>query len=311
MHARKAKVAAIMLSTAVLSQSVAYGSYTAYAASTSASSTKATTATVSTLDTLGSITLKSSFSVKLTDVGFLTQDGGNILTYTLSYYNGSGNSINLIDFFSKVTTSGGTVVQGRAIASSATIKSIPPKSSQAITYYVNVGKANSLKGVNISLFGWDFTKSDYQKKIGTFTLPTSYSQAIARGQSKKVTLNNLPVTTKAESLQIYKDNGKVYAKVGVSFTNQGNKVLSNTGLKGYLASAGGSVFELTLDDASSNIKIQPQEKKTLYYLTEIPSYMNTDNMILQFAGEDPLLKIAYPVVSYNLPAATTNSNSNP
>lgn len=92
-------------------------------------------------------------------------------------------------------------------------------------------------------------------------MPVAFSQAVARGQSKKITLNNQPVTTKTESLQIYKYNGKVYAKVGVSLTNQGTKVLSDPGLKGYLASAGGSVFELTLDDTSSNYKVQPQEKR--------------------------------------------------
>lgn len=40
-------------------------------------------------------------------------------------------------------------------------------------------------------------------------------------------------------------------------------------------------------------------------MTEIPSYMKTDNMTLQFAGEDTSLKIALPIVTYNLPAATT------
>lgn len=302
MHVRRRKVAAVLLSTAVLSQSAAYG---AYAASTSTQATKtAVTAAISTLDKLGSIALKTNISAKLTDVGLLAQDGGNILTYTLSYYNGSSSSINLVDFFSKVITSGGTVIQGTPVTSSSTIKSIASKSSQSITYYVNIGKANSLKGVKIALYGWDFSSTDYQKKLGTFTLPVAYSQAIPRGQSKQLTLNNLSVTTKAESLQIYKYNGKVYAKVGVSFTNQGSKVLSDTGLKGYLASAGGSVFELTLDDASTSYKVQPQEKKTIYYLTEIPSYMKTDNMTLQFTSEDTSLKIALPVVSYNLPAAT-------
>lgn len=155
------KVAAVLLSTAVLSQSAAYG---AHAASAGTTSTKvATTASVSALDKLGSIALKTNISAKLTDVSLLTQDGGNILTYTLSYSNGSNASLNLVDFFSKVTTSGGTVIQGSPITSSATIQSIAAKSSQSITYYVNIGKSTSLNGVKISLYGWDFNTTDYQK----------------------------------------------------------------------------------------------------------------------------------------------------
>lgn len=68
MHARRTKVAVIILSAAVLSQASAYG---AYAASTTTSSTKtATTTTVSTLDKLGLIALKSNFSVKLSELAF-------------------------------------------------------------------------------------------------------------------------------------------------------------------------------------------------------------------------------------------------
>ncbi|ULO06054.1 hypothetical protein H1230_23875 [Paenibacillus sp. 19GGS1-52] len=303
MHKRRKTYALVLLSAAVLSQTVSYG---AYAATTGTSAVKAaTTATVFTLDKLGSISLKSNVSTKLTDVSLFAQDSGNILTYTLTYYNGNSSSVNLIDFFSKVTTTGGTVIQGSPITASAAIKTISANSSQSVTYYVNVGKATKINGVKISLYGWDFSSADYQKRLGTFTVPSTYSSAVARGQSKKVTLSNLPITTKAESLQIYKYNGKAYAKIGVSLANLGTKVLSDTGLKGYLASSGGSVFELTLDDSSSGYKIQPQEKKTLYYLTEIPSYMKTDNMALLFAQEDTTLKIDLPVVSYKLPAAAT------
>lgn len=303
MHKRRKTYAIVLLSTAVLSQTVSYG---AYAASTGTSAvTAATTATVATLDKLGSIALKSGLSTKLTDVGLFAQDSGNILTYTLTYYNGNSSSINLVDFFSKVTTTGGTVIQGSPVTASATIKKVAANSSQSVTYYVNIGKATKVNGVKVSLFGWDFSSADYQKRLGTFTIPATYSSAVARGQSKKVTLSNLPVTTKAESLQIYKYNGKVYAKIGVSLANLGTKVLSDTGLIGYLASSGGSVFELSLDDSSSGYKIQPQEKKILYYLTEIPSYMKTDNMALLFAQEDTTLKIDLPVVSYKLPAAAT------
>ncbi|OMD10886.1 hypothetical protein, partial [Paenibacillus odorifer] len=66
MHVRRIKVAAVLLSTAVLSQSAAYGAHAASAGTTSPK--VATTATVSALDKLGSIALKTNISAKLTDV---------------------------------------------------------------------------------------------------------------------------------------------------------------------------------------------------------------------------------------------------
>ncbi|QUL54874.1 hypothetical protein KDC22_32350 [Paenibacillus tritici] len=292
------KYAVAMLSLAVLSQSMAFGAYTA-AAGPSAGT--AASAAVPTLEGIGAVSLKNGVSVRLLDAALQPQEGGNILTYTLNYYNQSNSSVSLIDYFSRVTTSSGAVIQGKPVTSSAAIKSIPANSSQPVTYYVNAGQAAKLNGVRISLFGWDFSQANYQKKLGMFTIPGSYSTVIARGQSKKLVLGEMPVISKAESLQIIKTNGKVYARVGVSLSNSGTKVLKDTGLKGYLVSAGGSRFELNADKA--DYQIQPKEKRTLYYLADIPAYTKLDHMSLQFVREDSTLQLKLPVAEYKLPVA--------
>lgn len=179
-------------------------------------------------------------------------------------------------------------------------------SSQIVTYYVNIGESTKLNGTKVTLLKWDFSSQDYQKKLGEFAIPASYSVVVPQGQSKKLTLDNLQVDIKAESMQRLKRNGKVYMRVGVSYTNLGKKVLSNSTYIAYLRSAGGSVFELKQEDASSSFDVQSQEKKTIYYLTEVPSYMKTEHMILQFAQEDEALKIMLPVKSFKLPSVTTS-----
>ncbi|SIR71302.1 hypothetical protein SAMN05421578_1411, partial [Paenibacillus macquariensis] len=240
MHKRRETYVAVLL-LVILSQSIAYR---AYAASPISAASKSTTTEVFTLDKLGSIALQSNVSVKLMDISILAQPSGNILTYTLRYSNGSGSNVSLVDYFSKVTTTGGTVVQGSPITSDATKKSVPAMSSLSVTYYVNIGKATKVNGAKVSIFGWDFNSADYQKRLGVFTVPANYSMVAAKGQSKNIMMNDLPVTTKAESLQMIKLNGKVYMRVGVSLANSGTKVLSDPGYKAYLTSAGGTVFEL-------------------------------------------------------------------
>ncbi len=305
MHKPIKTYAAVLLSTVVLSQSIAYVAYAASALGSSAPKST-TVAPAFTLDKLGSIALKSDVSVKLTDMDIFAQPSGNILIYTLSYSNGSGSNVALFDYFSKVTTTGGTVVQGKPITSDASKKTVPRSGNQTITYYVNIGKATKGNGVKVSIFGWDFSSSNFQKQLGVFTIPDKYLFVVPQGQSQKIMMDNLPVTSKAESLQMVKLNGKVYMKVGVSLANLGKEVLSDPGYKAYLKSAGGSIFELKLDDASSTFKVQPQEKKTIYYLAEVPSYIKTDNMILQFAQKDETLKVTLPFKSFKLPSVTTS-----
>lgn len=297
MHKSPKAYAVVLLSAMLLSQPFANSTY---AASTSDSATA-----VFTLDKLGTIALKNNVNVKLIDMDIIEQPSGNILIYTLSYSNGSNNSVAHVDYFSRVTTTGGAVIQGKPVTRDVTKKNIPPKSSQIVTYYVNIGQSTKLNGTKVTLLKWDFSSQDYQKKLGEFAIPASYSVVVPQGQSKKLTMDNLLVNIKAESLQRLKRNGKVYMRVGVSFTNLDKKVLSGSTYIAYLKSVGGSVFELKQEDARSSINVQSQEKKTVYYLTEVPSYMKTEHMILQFAQEDETLKIMLPVKSFKLPALTT------
>ncbi len=308
MHKRSKAYVLLLLSTFAVSQFPGLTGSAAYAAAAGTAAVKTTAAAVtesSTLAKLSPMNLGASFSVKLSDARVFAQDSGNILTYTLTYTNSSSTSVNLVNFFSKVVTTGGSVIKGTAVSADSTVKKIAGKETKSVTYYANIGKAASVKGLKINMYGWNFSAANYEQRIGTFTVPSNYSAAALQGESKKTELGSVPATTQASSLQIYKYNGKVYAKVGYSITNLGTRVLSDPGYSMYLKSSGGSVFTLALDASSSEYKIQPQQKKTLYFMTEIPAYMNTSKMELQIARLDEGLKLYLPVASYSLPPSVT------
>lgn len=307
MHRPKKTYAFIMLSAAMLSHGFALDVYGASTTGHSVSKSVAAAASSFTLDKLGSVPLKQNVSVELTEMDIFTQPDGNILVYTLRYRNSSGSRVDLIDYFSQVTTPSGTSVKGKNVTSDAAKRTVPANSSLSVTYYANVGKSTKVNGIRVSMFGWDFGSANYQKKLGHFTIPAEYSTEVPIGQSKKITMNHLPVTAKVDTLQRYAINGKVYIRLGLGLTNGGTKVLSDPGYKAYLKSAGGSVFELISDSASTGYKLQPQESGVISYWTEIPSTMQTNGMTLQLAQEDEALKIRVPVQSFKLPAASTEA----
>lgn len=305
MHRSKKTCAVIMLSAAMLSHWFAIDVHGASAAGYSGSKSAAAASSL-TLDKLGSVTLKQNVSVKLTGMDIFNQPGGNILVYTLRYSNSSGSRVDLIDYFSQVSTPSGTTGKGKRVTSDAVIRTVPANSSLSATYYVNIGPSNKVNGIKLSMFGWDFDSANYQKKLGQITIPAEYSSAVPIGKSKKLTMNQLPVTAKADTLQRYPINGKVYIRLGLRLTNGGTKALSDPGYKAYLKSAGGSVFELIPDSASTGYKLQPQESSVIFYWAEIPSKIKTNGMTLQLAQEDEALKINLPVQSFKLPAAATD-----
>lgn len=114
MHKPLKTYTVVLLSAMMLSQPLANSIY--------AAPTGASTAAVFTLDKLGSIALKNNVNVKLIDMNILEQPSGNILIYTLSYSNSSTNSVAYVDYFSRVTTTGGTVIQGKPVTRDVTKK---------------------------------------------------------------------------------------------------------------------------------------------------------------------------------------------
>ena len=50
--------------------------------------------------------------------------------------------------------------------------------------------------------------------------------------------------------------------------------------------------------------VQPKEKKLIYYITEVPSYLKTAGLRFLWTENDDTLKLSLPVASFKLPAAT-------
>ncbi|MEK4852386.1 hypothetical protein NST04_21235 [Paenibacillus sp. FSL H7-0756] len=252
-----------------------------------------------------SVPMGAGVTAVLENINIWSQPGGSILSYTLKYTNSGNSSASLMHYFSRVVTPGGSVLPGNPLGADALKKKVGAKESLSVTYYVNVGQTSSLQGIKISMLVWDAKTKGYLKQTGSFGVPANYSTTAPVGTSLSTIMNDIPVAASADSLQLYKYSGKVYAKVGVSLTNKGNKVLSDPGYSAYLVSASGTSFELALSGTQADYSIQPQEKRSIYYITEIPAYLKTDNMKLQFTKKDETAKLELAKSSYKLPAASS------
>lgn len=294
--------AALLVSSLVAGQVA--GSITAPAAH-AAPAAKAPAVSAPAAFKFNSVPMGAGVTAVLENINIWSQSSGNILSYTLKYTNSGNSSASLMHYFSRVVTPGGSVLPGNPLGADALKKKVGAKESLSVTYYVNVGQTSSLQGIKISMLVWDAKAKGYLKQTGSFGVPANYSTTAAVGTSLNTAMNDIPVAASADSLQLYKYSGKVYAKVGVSLTNKGNKVLGDPGYSAYLVSASGTSFELALSGTQADYKIQPQEKRSIYYITEIPAYLKTDNMKLQFTKKDETAKLELAKSSYKLPAASS------
>ncbi|WGU93726.1 hypothetical protein QJQ58_24840 [Paenibacillus dendritiformis] len=308
---------------ALLSLSLALGTFSVIAPDTHAAAAKTatntskstkttankTTAAIYTLDKLSPVKVTSKSSVKLTDVNLYKQEDANILTYTITYTNNEARSIPLIDYWTKVRTKSNTVYPTNLTTKDQGKKTIPAQSSLTLTYYAKVAKHLTANDLIFDVIKWDFSQSNFEKKLGSFQIPANYVTATQTGKYKSIRMNDIPIKTSVSRVNIFPSDDYHYVNVAVNVENAGFKMLENPAYKYVVKTANGNSYPLVPDNSSKEYKLQPGEKKTLNFMTMIPNKVKVDKLEMQVLEEDETAKITLPVGTFVLPKSTTNSSN--
>ncbi|WP_223065976.1 hypothetical protein [Paenibacillus caui] len=299
------KLAYVLLSAVVL------GGNTVGAASTN-KSTAASKPTsnqniVHTLNNLPSVKLTSRSSMRLTDVNVLTQNDINVLTYTLTITNGDNTSLNLLDYWTKVRTTSGTVYSAVLISGDKEKKSVAPGSSLTLTYVVKIAKHLKPSDLAFEVVKWDFSKPNYENKLGQFKIPASYMVSTPAHYSKTLRINETPVKLKVNQVTSFLSGDYNYVGIDLNVQNIGYKLFEDPKLKFVIKTSSGSNYPLTLDSSSADYKIQPQDNKILKLMASIPKSVVLKNLELQIIQDDETTKSSLPISTLQLGAAKNQS----
>ena len=98
-----------------------------------------------------------------------------MVTYTLTYKNNDSSPLMMIDYWSKVKTKGGTLFSPKLIAKDQEKKTVAPGSTVDLTYVMKVGREVKLSDLNFLIVKWDFSQANYERTMGKFNVPASYS----------------------------------------------------------------------------------------------------------------------------------------
>ncbi|UNK19241.1 hypothetical protein MNQ98_04165 [Paenibacillus sp. N3/727] len=256
-----------------------------------------------TLTPIGNIGLGNSVSAALEHADVWQQNGSHVAVFTLNYKNKGKSTARLVTYFPRVVLPDGSVTAANPVTRDITKKGVEPGQSLSVTYYAKIS-TSSLSGMKVAMDVWNPKVKGYLQRVGAYKLPTNYSPAVAPGTSTMLKLGGTPVTVQTESLQIIKYNGKVMAKVGMYITNRGGMAWTDSSYNPYLVTGSGTSFLLQREAGKDGSPVQPKEKKLVYYITEIPSYLKTTDLRFQWTENDETLKLALPVAAFKLPAAT-------
>ncbi|WP_018754735.1 hypothetical protein [Paenibacillus terrigena] len=263
------------------------------------------------LANLKSVSLSAKSSVRLTDINLLTQDDGNVLSYTLTYKNGDNKELSLIDFWTRVKTKAGTSFSSNLMTKDKDKKKIAPQSEVSITYYSKVGNISKISDFNIEMVKWDFSAANYEKKLGVFNVPAAYNTETPSGKAKAMKINDVSVNAIIDQSFMYKSDNYYYVNVSLRLKNMGIKVLEDTKYKFVVKTPDGGNYPLQADTTGTDFKIQPKDSKTLNLIALIPASAKTDKLQLQILQDDSTEKgvnSAIAVATFQLPSQSKNTN---
>ncbi|WP_153980150.1 hypothetical protein [Paenibacillus xylanilyticus] len=267
--------------------------------------TPETTRVVHTLSSLSPVKVTSRSTVKLTDVNILSQDDGNVVTYTLTYKNNDSTPMMMLDYWSKVKTKGGTLFSPKLIAKDQEKKTVSPGSTVDLTYVMKVGREVKLSDLNFLIVKWDFSQANYERTLGKFNVPASYSITTPVGKTKTVRLSDSAVKVKVAGIKVFPGEDKnQYVKIGVNVNNISYKLLENPNIKWILRTPSGTNYPLTPDKDSTSVSIQAQANKALSLMASLPTSVKLQKSELLLVEEQGEEKTVLPVAALQLPEAS-------
>lgn len=298
----------LISSTAGIAMAASTTNKTSTNSSNSSSTKKVTTTTnkaVHTLSNLSPVKVTSRSTVKLTDVNILSQDDGNVVTYTLTYKNNDNTPMMMLDYWSKVKTKGGTLFSPKLIAKDQEKKTVSPGSTVDLTYVMKVGREVKLSDLNFLIVKWDFSQANYERTLGKFNVPAYYTITTAVGKTKTVRLSDSAVKVKVAGIKVFPGEDKnQYVKIGVNLNNISYKLLENPNIKWILRTPSGTNYPLTPDKDSTNVNIQAQANKALSLMASLPTSVKLQKSELLLVEEQGEEKTVLPVAALQLPEAS-------
>lgn len=263
-------------------------------------STAAAAQSVKTLGNLSGVKISGKSTVKLSNVNILSQGDGNILTYTLTYQNNDSKTLSLIDYWTKVKTKSGTVYSVSVVGADKEKKKVVPGSSVNVTYTTKIAKHLKYSDLNFQIVKWDFSVAGYEQVLGSINIPSTYAVATPVNTTRKLTLNEFSANAKVMSVNVLGSGDSNYVNIALYLQNTGSSTIDNPSLKYVVQTPSGTAFAVTPDAASTNIKIFPQENKTLNLIAKIPKNVNLNNLQLVLVQNDETTKSDIPVASMGL-----------
>ncbi len=261
-------------------------------------------------DVFKKVSITKASYIQLTDANLIPSASGATASFTFSIYNGDSSAINLVDYWARMKTTGGTKYT-LSLLDADKKKKVLPKTTTTLTYYSEVGSKVTLDQLIVNFIKFDFSVSGYERTIGQFTFPKGYSNFVKSGGYKGVMANNSLVNIRVDQINV--------TKSAKNYNFNLTYVARNTGKFGvalpqynYYAQTAKGLYKLSLRNKSDEtLTLEPSVLNAVQLTGSIPLSVATTGwrlIVTNNVGAETN-KVELPVATFDIPFKVTTTTS--
>jgi hypothetical protein len=254
---------------------------------------------------VGSVAINKMSSFELKQVSILTGDEDKTVTFTVTVKNGEDKELQFIDYWVRLTNAIGAKYTINLFPEDKDKNRIAPRSSLDFHFYAKVNATTELKDLKFSFIQWDFSASNYERRLGEISIPATYSDLTPIQVKRLVPVLGTSLKTAVTRVAVKKNDENYLVTVYYSMENVGLKSVKLPVYAFDIHTSEGYIYPLDAA-ALKDITIAPRVKKEVQLNATIPISVLPKNWTMLVTKEDPTVK-TLPVANYALPQSTDDS----
>jgi hypothetical protein len=254
---------------------------------------------------VGSVAINKKSSFELKQVAILAGDEDKTVTFTVTVKNGEDSELQFIDYWVRLTNAAGAKYTINLFPEDKDKNRIAPRSSLDFHFYAKVNSSTALKDLKFTFIEWDFSASNYERKLGEIAIPASYTDVTPVQVKRLVPVLGTSLKTSVIRVAVKKTDENYLVTVYYSMENVGLKSVKLPVFAFDIHTSEGYIYPLDAA-ALKDLTIAPRVKKEVQLNATIPISVLPKNWTLFVTKEDATVK-TLPVANYALPQSTDES----
>ncbi|XID91113.1 hypothetical protein ACF3MZ_21705 [Paenibacillaceae bacterium WGS1546] len=258
---------------------------------------------------LGKVNIDSKSYFELHDVNLLSDSTGNTVSFKVTIHNKGNSDIQLIDYWIYLKSKSGSKFTVNLVPEDRTKARVTANSSLTLTYYSNVSSQIKLTDLKFDFIKWDFSVANYERTLGSLSIPSSYRSSTPVNQKRSLSLDGTTLLTSIERVVMSKTDKYYRPTFSFKIENTGKQSFTVPAYEYKLITAQGLVYPLTVVKGKDELVLNPKFSETIQLTGSVPVDVEFSGWTLLVTLPVAETKISIPVSSYAVPPVSQQDDA--